>query len=159
MPSIDIINYSNNLTSNNTINQDQLLEQFLKQIEIIKDARDNKIKNFIDAYRIAIDSTYKIGDCMLLRHFLLETIEEMNKDLIENNKPYIISYSNKTYNQFVDENNNYLKTFYNDDGTLNNIKLINHLDYLKTLVTTYTSNDNIYLMPKLIETNSYELMI
>ena len=46
---------------------------------------------------------------MLIRHFLLETIEEVNNDFIKNNKAIRISYSDKSYDQFIDENENYLK--------------------------------------------------
>ena len=105
------------------------------------------------------DIIHKIEDCILIRHFLLETVEEINNSLIKNNTPITISYSDKTYNQFVGKNENYFKDFYNDDGTLNDNKLVNHLDYLKNMITTYTSNNNLHLMPKLIESDLHEINI
>ena len=100
MTSANIINHPHTLFNNFLIaermNQTQLLEEFTKLLDSIRDTRDKKIGDFVDAYRIAFDCTYKIGDCMLIRHFLLETVEEINNDLIKNNKPFRIGYSNKT---------------------------------------------------------------
>ena len=136
----------------NNIIQERLLQ-------IIKDARESKIRGFLGAYGLVNDIIYKIEDCILIRHFLLETVEEINNSLIKNNTPITISYSDKTYNQFVGKNENYFKDFYNDDGTLNDNKLVNHLDYLKNMITTYISNNNLHLMPKLIESDLHEINI
>ena len=108
MTSIDIINYPNTPINNNFLTDERMIwyKNIIQDrlLKIIKDIRNKKIRNFVDAYRIANDSAYKIEDCMLIRHFLLETIEEINNDFIKNNKPIRISYSDKTYNQFIDEN-------------------------------------------------------
>ena len=163
MPSIDVINYPNNPSNNNCsstermISYDNIIQERL--LQIIKDTRESKIRDFLGAYRLANDIIYKTEDCILIRHFLLETVEEINNNLIKNNTPIRISYSDKTYNQFVGENENYFKDFYNDDGTINDNKLVNHLDYLKNMITTYTSNNNLHLMPRLIESDLLEIRI
>ena len=161
MPSIDVINYPNNPSNNNCLSTESMIwyDNIIQErlLQIIKDTRESKIRDFLGAYRLANDIICKIEDCILIRHFLLETVEEINNNLIKNNTPIRISYSDKTYNQFVGENENYFKDFYNDDGTLNDNKLVNHLDYLKNMITTYTSNNNLHLMPKLIESDLHEI--
>ena len=39
-----------------------------------------------------------LKDPILIRHFLLATINEINNDLDKNNKPYKINFSDNTYN-------------------------------------------------------------
>ena len=111
MTSVDVIKYSEYPPSstNDTIKQDQLFEEFTILIETIKNIRDKKIKDFVKIYKIAVDHTYEIDNPILIRHFLLETVEEINDDLIQNNKPYRIDFGNDMFNHFVDENESYLK--------------------------------------------------
>ena len=163
MSSIDVINYPDNPSNNNYLWTESMIwynniiqEQLL---QIIKGTRESKIRDFLGAHGLVNDIIYKIEDCILIRYFSLETIEEIINNLIKNNTPIRISYSDKAYNQFVGENENYFKDFYNDDGTLNDNKLVNHLDYLKNMITTYTSNNNLHLMPKLIESDLHQMQI
>ena len=88
-----------------------------------------------------------LKDPILIKHFLLVTINEINNDLTKNNKPYRIDFSDNTYNQFVAENVAYYKknNLYNDGDTPNINKIRNHLDYLNKLVTTFTGSDELYL--------------
>ena len=88
-----------------------------------------------------------LEDPILIRHFLLVTISEINNDLTKNNKPYRINFSDNTNNQFVVENVAYYKknNLYNDGNTVNINKIRNHLDYLNKLVTTFTGSDELYL--------------
>ena len=71
-----------------------------------------------------------LKDPILIRHFLLATINEINNDLDKNNKPYKINFSDNTYNQFVAENVAYYKknNLYNDDDTPNIDKIRNHFN-------------------------------
>ena len=50
-----------------------------------------------------------LEDPILIRHFLLATINKINNDLDKNNKPYRINFSDNKYNQFVPENVAYNK--------------------------------------------------
>ena len=88
-----------------------------------------------------------LEDPILIRHFLLVTISEINNDLTKNNKPYRINFSDNTNNQFVVENVAYYNknNLYNDGNTVNINKIRNHLDYLNKLVTTFTGSDELYL--------------
>ena len=107
------------------IKNNHILEEFRNLVNTIYDTRNKKIKDFVNIYQIAIDYSYKISDLILLRHFLLETVEEINNDLIRNNKPYRVDFGDEMFNHFVDENESYLKRkeFYDDDGTFNDFKL------------------------------------
>ena len=71
-----------------------------------------------------------LKDPILIRHFLLATINEINNDLDKNNKPYKINFSDNTYNQFVPENVAYYKknNLYNGDDTPNIDKIRNHFN-------------------------------
>ena len=68
-----------------------------------------KLHNFEDVYKSKIGNTYKINDLLLIRHFLLESLEEKNNDLTKNNKQYRINFSYKLHSQFALEDNEYLK--------------------------------------------------
>ena len=99
MPSIDVINYPNNPSNNNCLSTESMIWYNIIQerlLQIIKDTRESKIRDFLGASRLTNDIIYKIEDCILIRRFLLETVEEINNSLIKNNTPIRISYSNKT---------------------------------------------------------------
>ena len=61
----------------------------------------------MNVYTTAVDHTYKINDVILLRHFLLETVEEINDDLIKNNKPYRVDFGYDMLNHFLNEDDVY----------------------------------------------------
>lgn len=65
------------------------LEKTAKNIEITV---NKKVDYFLKAYRIFVDYNYELDDPILYRHFLLETIEEINNSLIENDKQYRINF-------------------------------------------------------------------
>ena len=79
----------------------------------------------------------------------------MNNDLIKNNKPYRVNFGDETFNHFADQNDTYLKEkwFYNHDGTINDFKLHERLDYLKQLVKLWSFSKKLFLSPKEIELN------
>ena len=118
MTSTDVIKYSDypSYSNNDTIERDKRFEEFASLVQIIKNIRDKKIKYFIKIYKVGVDHTYEIDDLILIIHFLLEIIEEINDDLIKNNKPYRISFGDKMFNRFIDENESYLekKEFYDE---------------------------------------------
>ena len=157
MTSIDVTKYSEYPPSstNDTIKQGQLFEEFTILIETIKNIRDKKIKDSMKIYKIAVDHAYEIDDPILIRHFLLKTVQEINDDLIQNNKPYRIDFGDDMFNHFVDENESYLKKkeFYDDDGTLNNFKLEDCLETLDKIVRSCSFSNKLFLNPKEIETD------
>ena len=58
------------------------------------------------------------------------------------------------FNHFVDENESYYKKkFYNDDGTLNEIKQLDRLEYLNKLVKSCTLGNKLVVTIKDIETD------
>ena len=124
--------------------KNNFLEEFSKLVNTIYNSRNKKIKDFVRIYQIAIDHTYKIDDPLLIRHFLLETIEEINNDLIKNNKPYRVSF---WYNIL------WYKIFYNYDGSLNNCKLLERIEILNKIVRSCSFSNKIFLTIKDMETD------
>ena len=92
MTSTDEIKYSQSdfLPTINTNENDQHRKELESMPDTIKYIRDKKIRAFVTIFRIAIDYIYKIEDPLLIRHFLFKAVEEVNDDLINNNKPYRI---------------------------------------------------------------------
>ena len=60
-------------------------------------------------YKIAVDHTYEIDDPLLIRHFLLEAVEEINNDLIKNDKPYRVNFGYNMLGHFLNEGDAYYK--------------------------------------------------
>ena len=60
-------------------------------------------------FKIVVDHTYEIDDPLLIRHFLLETVEEINNDLIENKKPYRVDFGYNMLVHFLNEDDAYYK--------------------------------------------------
>ena len=162
MASADIINHSlHPIFTKVTIKQVQPIEEFINLVETIKNIRDKKIKDFVNVYTTAVIHTYKIDDRILIRHILLIAVKEINNDLIKINKPYRLNFGDEMYNHFVDENEAYYmkNKFYYDDGTLNEDKLFKGLGYLNKVVRSCTIGNRLFLMPKTIETDLYELLL
>ena len=86
---------------------------------------------------------------MLIRHFFLETLEEVNNDLRKNDKQYRIDFSYEMIIQFEEENKEYLIEYdlLNDDGSINENKLNLHLDYIEKIIATYTPSKKLYIKP------------
>ena len=170
MTSTDIINHSlyPNSTKDTTkysiypgsstyedIKNNHLLEEFLSLVNTIYNTRNKKIKDFVKVYTTAVDHTYKINDVILLRHFLLETVEEINDDLIKNNKPYRVDFGYDMLNHFLNEDDAYYekKEFYDDDGTFNNFKLLDRIKTLDKMVRSCSFSNKLFLNLKDIETD------
>ena len=146
----DTIKYSVYLGPSSTyedIKNNHILEDFSNLVNIIYNTRNKKIKDFVRIYQIAVDHTYKIDDPLLNRHFFLETVEEINNDLIKNNKPYRIDFGYNMLAHFLNEDDAYYKKnkFYYDDETFNEIKLFDHLEYLNKLVRSCSFSNKLVL--------------
>ena len=65
------------------------------------------------------------------------------------------------YNYFVDENEAFYKKykFYNDDGTRNERKHFEHLEYLNKVVRSCSLGNKHILIPKTNEISFYELLL
>ena len=51
-------------------------------------------------FRIAVDYTFETKDLFLIRHFLFKAAEEVNDDLIKNNKPYRVDFGDEATTHF-----------------------------------------------------------
>ena len=61
------------------IKKNHVLKEFSNLANIIYNTRNKKVKDCVKIYQIAVHHTYEIDDPLLIRHFLLETVEEINK--------------------------------------------------------------------------------
>ena len=160
MTSVDIINLTSHATLTNYSTKWEVLKECHNLIEIIRKAYDKKIWDFELLYQILIEKLYMLECPILIRYFLIATINEINIDFDKNNKPYRINFCDNTYNHFVAENVAYYKknNLYNEDDTPNIDKIRNHFNYLKKLVRTFTRTDQLYLMTENIETDLHGIM-
>ena len=91
------------------IKNNHILEDFSNLVNIIYNIRNKKIKDFVKIYQIAVDHTYEIDDPLLIRHLLLETVEEINNNLIKNKKPYRVDFGYNMLADFLNEDDAYYK--------------------------------------------------
>ena len=75
--------YPGTFSTYEDIKNNHILEEFKNLVNTMYNTRNKKIKDIVNIYQTAVDHTYKIDDALLLRHFLLETVEEINKNLIK----------------------------------------------------------------------------
>ena len=111
MTSTDIIKHVEyrQLTTAVAIKDDKLRKELQSPLKTVINIRDKKIKDFVKIYQIAVNYSYQIKYPILILYFLWETVEEINNDLIKNNKPYRVSFGHETFNYFADQNEAYLK--------------------------------------------------
>ena len=91
------------------IKSNHLLEKISNLVNTIYNTRNKKIKDFVKIYKILVDHTHEIDDPLLIRHFLLETVAEINNDFIKNNKPYRVDFGYNILNNFLNEDDAYYK--------------------------------------------------
>ena len=86
---------------------------------------------------------------MLIRHFFLKTLEEVNNNLRKNDKQNRINFSYEMLFNSVDEDEEYLEEteLLNDDGSINENKLNLLLDCIEKIVTTYSPSKKLYIKP------------
>ena len=76
---------------------------------------------------------------------MLETVEEINNDLIKNNKPYRVSFGYNILNHFLNEDVAYHKKYiYNDDQYLNDYKLLERIEILNKIVRSCSFSNNFF---------------
>ena len=136
-------------TTIDKLTDDDYREELIDVINSIFEISAKKLHNFVDKYKSKIDSKYEIKDSMLIRHFFLETLEEVNNNFRKNNKQYRINFSYKMLFNFADEDKEYLEEneLLNDDGSINESKLNCKLDYIEKIVTTYSPSKKLYIKP------------
>ena len=147
--------YPGTFSTYEDIKNNHILEELKNLVNTIYNTRNKKIKDIVNIYQTIVDRTYKIDDALLLRHFLLETVEEIIKNLIKSKKPYRVDFGYNMLAHFLNEDEAYYRKnkFYNDDGTLNEIKLFDPLVYLNKLVRSCSFSNKLVLTIKDMETD------
>ena len=85
LPYLDIL-------TTDTIKNDHLRKELESIPDIVGNIRDKKIEDLLKIFRKAIDRTFEMEDRILNKHFLFKAVEEVNDDLIKNNKPYRVNF-------------------------------------------------------------------
>lgn len=140
------------------IDHECLRKYFDKLIERIKEKKTKKNNRFLIGYTLLVDCTFKINnkhinDILLIRHFLIQSVQEINNELSNNNEPYRVSFSKEFYHGFMDENKVFFQKYdhYNEDGTCNSDKSFAELNRLNFLVKKFVHSKEFYLLPELFE--------
>ena len=102
-----------------------------------------------------------MDNTLTIRHFFLESLEEVNNDLRKNNKQYRINLSWGRILEFEEEDKKYLKDYalYNDDDSINNYKLQQHTDLNENIVTTYTPRKKLYIKPVHVDEHMLSILL
>ena len=96
MTSVNIINHASHFTPiKNIKTEEQLLKEFKDTLNKITKPRNKWVKEFEDICAYAQEQPYKLEDALLLRHFLLISVEEINFLLFKNNKPYRVNFKDE----------------------------------------------------------------
>ena len=97
----------------------------------------------------------------MIRHFLFKAVEEVNDDLIKDNKPYRVDFGYDIGAFFLNETKSYWEKydFYNDDGTISYLKLDKNMQVLDLLISEYTNDKELTLFPKELKTDLVVLFL
>ena len=96
MTSVNIINHASHFTPiKNIKTEEQLLKEFKDTLNKITKPRNKWVKEFEDICAYVLEQPYKLEDALLLRHFLLISVEEINFLLFKNNKPYRVNFKDE----------------------------------------------------------------
>ena len=119
------------------------------------DIATEKCNNFADAYNSQNDMLIKVENTSLIRHFFLETLDEINKDLRKNNKDFKTNIGPQLLSTFKERDEQYIKDYdiCNLDGTIDDNKLQSHLEYIEKFITSFTNSKKLYIKPVYVDDN------
>ena len=91
----------------------------------------------------------KVENTLLIRHFFLETLDEINKDLKKNNKDFKINIGPQLLSTFKERDEQYIKDYdiCNLDGTIDDNRLQSHLEYIEKFITSFSNSKKLYIKP------------
>ena len=141
------------------IKDNEYRKELINAINSVFDITNRKLNQFVSAYRALIDREFKMDNTLTFRHFFLELLKEANNDLRKNDKQYRINLIWVRIIEFEEEDKEYLKysNLYNDDGSINNYKLQQHLNLIEKIITTYTPSKKLYV--KIVHVDEHLLSI
>ena len=98
---------------------------------------------------------FEIENTLLIRHFFLETLDEINKELKKINKDFRINIGPQLLSAFKERDEQYIKDYgiCNLDGTIDNNKLQTHLQYTKKFITSFSNSKKLYIKPVQVDDN------
>ena len=95
----------------------------------------------------------KVENTLLIRHFFLETLDEINKDLKKNNKDFKINIGPQLLPTFKESDEQYIKDYdiCNLDGTIDDNRLQSHLEYIEKFITSFSNSKKLYIKPVYVD--------
>ena len=121
---INLNEYKITHTTDDLKNQ-EYKNEIIKTSNLIFDIATEKFNNFVDTYNSQNDMLIEVENTLLIRHFFLETLDEVNKELKNNNKDYRINIGPHLLSLFKERDEQYIKDYdlCSLDKTIDNNKL------------------------------------
>ena len=117
--------------------KDKKFKAHFKSIHtLIDEIKDKKINEFEEPVRnFRNDKNYKLTNLLLIRHFLIKAIQEVNKEFIKTKKIFMVDFSDDTCLFFHNQTESHWKEerYYNDDGTISKF-YVNQDHYILDLI-------------------------
>ena len=128
-------------------------DDIIKTNNSVFDIATEKFNNFVDTYNSQNNMMIKVEDTLLIRHFFLETLDEIDKDLKSNNRDFRINIGPQLLSTFKERDEQYIKNYdlCNLDGSIDNDKLQTHLDYIEKLITSFSNSKKLYIKPEHVD--------
>ena len=98
---------------------------------------------------------FETENTLLIRHFFLETLDEINKELKKINKDFRINIGPQLLSAFKERDEQYIKDYgiCNLDGTIDNNKLQTHLQYTEKFITSFSNSKKLYIKRVQVDDN------
>ena len=138
-----IIHTTNDLTNKEYKNE------IIKNSNLVFDIATEKFNKFVDTYSSQNDMLFKVENTLLIKHFFLETLDEVNKELRSDNKDYRINIGPHLLCLFKERDKQYIKEYdlCSFDGNIDNNKLQLHLQYIEKIISSFINSKKLYIEP------------
>ena len=135
-------------TTDDLINKEHKNE-IIQTSNLVFDIATEKFNNFVDAYNSQNDMLIEVENTLLIRHFFLETLDEVNKELKNNNKDYRINIGPHLLSLFKERDEQYIKDYdlCSVDETIDNNKLQLHLQDIEKFIKSFSNSKKLYMEP------------
>ena len=131
------------------LTNEEYKNDIIKTTNSIFDIAPEKVNNFVDTYNSQNDILIEVENTLLIRHFFLETLDEINNNLKKNNKDFRINIGPQLLSTFKERDEKYIKDYdiCNVDGTIDNNKLQSHLEYIERFIISFSNSKKLYIKP------------
>ena len=140
----------------NNMKNEKLKGRILNIGDYITEIRSKKIEEFDKSVKkFKNDENYEFRNFLVDRHFFFKAIQEINEELIKNNKEFLIDITTALRNFFDQQALTYLqlKGYYNVEENMLDVKLASRdLQYLELVIKEHTNDKELIPNLKKFET-------